>query len=327
MPLFLENEKIDLTIYPEDDFDKNIVKGGKLNAQYTKFKQSIESKFNNRLKPLQDSLNVLFKKDEYLSDKMKALYVELSKAESQDVKIVIYKKIDDFRKIGPNLSPKAKILEDKLKPIYDDQKKFKQEYIENNPTIVSYSFLLEDLIFNKETIDIELAQHTFQILSKANPNHPYNELASNLISANENIKIKKKYIDFSAPDLNGNIINLSDKIKGKVALLNLWATWCGYCIAKSRTMIPIYNEFKDKGFIIIGVAGEFKNTDNLVKRLEKEKWPWLNLVELDRKYDVWVKYGVNGGGGGIFLIDENGNILAENPTAEEVRKELESRLN
>lgn len=49
--------------------------------------------------------------------------------------------------------------------------------------------------------------------------------------------------------MNGNIINLSDKIKGKVALLNLWATWCGYCIAKSRTMIPIYNEFKDKGFI------------------------------------------------------------------------------
>lgn len=192
MPLFLENEKIDLTIYPEDDFDKNIVKGGKLNAQYAKFKQSIESKFNNRLKPLQDSLGVLFKKDEYLSDKMKSLYVELSKAESHDVKIVIYKKIDDFRKVGSYLSPKAKILEDKLKPIYDDQKKFKQEYLENNPTIVSYSFLLEDLIFNKEKIDIELAQHSFQILSKANPNHPYNELASNLISANRNIKIKKK---------------------------------------------------------------------------------------------------------------------------------------
>lgn len=327
MPLFLENEKIDLTIYPEDDFEKNIVNGGKLNAQYAKFKQSIESKFKNRLRPLQDSLNVLFEKDEYYSDKMKALYVELSKAESQDVKIVIYKKIDYFRKVGSYLSPKAKILEDKLKLIYDDQKKVKQEYIENNPTIVSYSFLLEDLIFNKETIDIELAQHTFQILSKVNPNHPYNELASNLISAIENIKIKKKNIDFSAPDLNGNIINLSNKIKGKVALLDLWATWCGPCIAKSRTMIPIYNEFKDKGFIIIGVAGEFKNTDNLVKRLEKEKWPWLNLVELDRKNDIWVKYGVNGGGGGIFLIDENGNILDEDPTAEEVRKELEFRLN
>ena len=121
MPLFLENEKIDLTIYPEEDFDKNIVNGGKLNAQYAKFKQSIESKFNNRLRPLQDSLNVLFEKDEYYSDKMKALYVELSKAESQDVKIVIYKKIDDFRKVESYLSPKAKILEDKFDYDFDSE--------------------------------------------------------------------------------------------------------------------------------------------------------------------------------------------------------------
>ncbi|MGS2740853.1 hypothetical protein [Sinomicrobium sp. M5D2P17] len=52
-----------------------------------------------------------------------------------------------------------------------------------------------------------------------------------------------------------------------------------------------------------------------------------NLVELDRKNNIWQKYGVDGGGGGIFLIDENGIILVKDPTAEEVRKELEARLN
>lgn len=192
---------------------------------------------------------------------------------------------------------------------------------------MSYSFLLDNLIFNRETIDINSAKKTFKILSKANSNHPYNELASSLINAIENVKIGKEYTDFSAPDLNGNNIKLSDKIKGKVALLDLWATWCGPCIAKSRTMIPLYDEYKDKGFIIIGVAGEFKNTDRLVKFLEKEKWTWLNLVELDRKNAIWQKYGVDGGGGGMFLIDEKGTILSKDPTAEEVRKELESRLN
>ncbi len=92
-------------------------------------------------------------------------------------------------------------------------------------------------------------------------------------------------------------------------------------------MVPLYDEYKDKGFTIIGVAGEFKNTDRLVKFLKKEKWEWTNLVELDRKNKIWQKYGVDGGGGGIFLIDENGLILAKDPTATEVRKELESRLN
>jgi len=38
-------------------------------------------------------------------------------------------------------------------------------------------------------------------------------------------------------------------------------------------MVPVYNEFKDKGFTIVGVAGELKNTSRLAKFLKKEKWP------------------------------------------------------
>jgi peroxiredoxin/DNA-binding SARP family transcriptional activator len=327
MPLFLENEKIDLTIHSEDEFDKNIVSGGKLNSQYKKYKQNFEAEFNDRVKPLQDSISALFEKNEYNSDTVKELYNELRESKSQDKNIVIYKKIDDLRKADKHLSPKAKVLEAKLKPIYEEQKRFQQEYIENNPTIVSYSFLLQDLIYNAERIDIDLAKKNHQKLSKANPNHPYNDLALNLLNAIENIKVGKKYIDFSAPDLNGNIVKLSDEIDGQIAVLDLWATWCGPCIAKSRTMVPLYNEYKDQGFTIVGVAGEFKNTDRLIKFFEKEKWPWLNLVELDEKNNIWQKYGVDGGGGGIFLIDKNGEILAINPTAEEVRKQLEKRLN
>lgn len=145
------------------------------------------------------------------------MYTKLRKAKNQDEKVVIYKKIDDLIKTEQYLSPKAKLLEDKLKPLHDKQKKFQQEDIKNNPTIVSYSFLLDNLIYNKETLDINSAKHNFQILSKANPNHPYNDLDSNLINAIENIKVGEKYIDFSAPDLDGNKVKLSEKINGKIA--------------------------------------------------------------------------------------------------------------
>lgn len=326
MPLFLENEKINLTLYPEEEFDKNIVEGGKLNAAYKNFEQKLEDEFNLRLKPIKDSLSSFSKNDEFFSDEMELLHTELRNAKNQDEKLIIYKKIEDLETIDQHLSPKARKLNDRLKIIYDEQKKYTYQYIRNNPTIVSYYFLLEDLENNKETIDINAIENTFKILSKANPNHPYNDLASNLINAIDNIKVGKKFTDFSSSDLNGNKVKLSDKINGQIALLDLWATWCGPCIAKSRTMLPIYNEYKNKGFTIIGVAGEYKNTDRLVKFLEKEKWPWLNLVELDRKNGIWLKYGVEKGGGGIFLIDEKGTILAKDPTAKEVRKELESRL-
>jgi len=327
IPLFLENEKIELTIFSEEEFNKNIVNGGNLNAQYKKYKQDYENTFNDKTKPLYDSISELFKNDEYNSDKAKALYTELGESKSQDEKNVLYKKLDDLKKADQHLSPKAKILEDKLKPIYEEQKRFKQEFIENNPTIVSYYFLLQELIYYKDNVDVNLAKTNYQRLSKANPNHPYNELALDLINAIDNIKVGRKYIDFSAPDLNGNEIKLSNEIDGKIAILDLWATWCGPCIAKSRSMVPLYNEYKDKGFTIVGVAGEFENTDRLVKHLEKEKLPWLNLVELDRKNNIWQKYGVGNAGGRIFLIDKNGEILAIEPTAEEVRRELETRLN
>ena len=326
MPLFLENENIDLTIYSEEEFDKNIVEGGKLNAEYKKYKENVEARFNPSLIPLQDSLNVLFENDRYNSEPMKALYTELRAAENQDERVVIYKKIEDLRKAGQHLSPEAEIVENKLKPIYDERKKFEQEYIEENPNIVAFYFLLNDLIFNREQIDLDAARENLRILSEANPGHPYNKLASGLLYGLENNKVGKKFTDFSAPDLEGNEVKLSEEIQGKLALLDLWATWCGPCIAKSRTMVPVYEEYKEKGFTIIGVAGEFENTDRLVSFLDKEKWPWQNLVELDRRNSIWQKYGVDGGGGGMFLIDEEGLILAKDPTAEEVRRELETRL-
>ena len=327
MPLFLENEKIDLTIYPEEEFDINIVKGGKLNAQYLKYKQRFKNKFEDRIEPLKNSFRSLLENNEYFSDEMNALKVELTEAKNQNEKNLIYKRIDNLEKAERHLSPKAKILEEKFKPIGGEQKEFRQEYIRNNPTTVSFFFLLEDLIYKDETLDINSIKTSFKILSKANPDHPYNDLASKKITAIENIKVGKKYVDFFAPDLEGKKVKLSDQINGQVALLDLWATWCGPCIAKSRTMVPLYNEYKDKGFTVVGVAGEFKNTNRLVKFLEKEKWPWLNLVELDRENAIWQKYKVEGGGGGIFLIDEEGIILAKNPSAEEVRFVLESRLN
>ncbi|MDV7139128.1 TlpA disulfide reductase family protein [Maribacter sp. TH_r10] len=327
MRVFLENENIDLTIYPEEEFDKNVVEGGSLNAEYKNYQQNLKNRFFERIKPLNDSISALHINYEYNSDKVRVLYDKLQEIKNQEQKIVVYKKIDELRKVNQHLSPKAQILEEKLKSIYDEINKFQQEYIENNPTIVSYSFLLENLIYYKETLDVNSTKNAYSVLSKANPDHPYNDLAFSLINAIENVKVGKKYIDFSAPDLNGNEVKLSDKIDGKVALLDLWATWCSPCIANSRKMVPVFEEFKDKGFTIVGVAGEFKNTTRLIEFLEKEKWHWLNLVELDRKNGIWQKYGVDGGGGGMFLIDDNGIILAKDPTAEEAKQILESRLN
>jgi peroxiredoxin len=209
---------------------------------------------------------------------------------------------------------------------FQDEIELKNTYIFENPSIVSYFFFLNNLIYFQDMVNLDQATKQYEVLSRKNENHPYNELAKNLLLAMKKVKIGNKFIDFNAPDLNGESVNLSNEIKGKVALLDLWATWCGPCIKKSREVIPIFEEFKDKGFTVIGVAGEFKNTNRLENFLKKEKWPWKNLVELDRENNIWQKYGVDSGGGGMFLIDEKGKLLAINPDPEKIRKELEKRF-
>ncbi len=143
--------------------------------------------------------------------------------------------------------------------------------------------------------------------------------------ASRDIKVGGKYHDFTAPDINGKEHTLSEEIKGKYALIDLWASWCGPCRRTSMSMIPVYEAYKDKGFTIVGVARE-TNVKNMARAVEKDKYPWLNLVELNDKVHIWEYYGIGNAAGGTFLVAPDGTILAVSPTAEEVKTILEKKL-
>lgn len=151
--------------------------------------------------------------------------------------------------------------------------------------------------------------------------HPYHKTLSLMYEAGDPAP-GKKYTDFSAPDLEGNIVKISDRIGGKVAIIDLWASWCGSCRRHSKEFIPFYEKYHDKGFEIIGVAREKSSTEAMVKAIKRDGYPWLNLVELDDVNSIWKKYHTGNGGGKIVMVDKDGTILAVNPSAEEVEKIL-----
>lgn len=133
----------------------------------------------------------------------------------------------------------------------------------------------------------------------------------------QSIKVGDSFIDFTAPDVNGVMHTLSEEIKGKVALIDLWASWCGPCRRESMSMIPLYEKYKDKGFTVVSVARESRQKD-MEAAIKKDGYPWLCLLELNDAGKIWEKYGVGNGGGAIFMVDKEGKILAVKPSAEEV---------
>jgi peroxiredoxin len=75
--------------------------------------------------------------------------------------------------------------------------------------------------------------------------------------------------DFTLPDLEGNQISLST-YKGRVVLLNFWATWCPPCRLEMPTMEKAYRKYRDKGFEVVAVsvdAGPKSSVKSFLKEL------------------------------------------------------------
>jgi peroxiredoxin len=62
-----------------------------------------------------------------------------------------------------------------------------------------------------------------------------------------------KAADFALGDLDGNTVRLSD-YKGKVVLLNFWATWCSPCASEQPHLEKLYRSYKDRGFVVLAVS-------------------------------------------------------------------------
>lgn len=110
--------------------------------------------------------------------------------------------------------------------------------------------------------------------------------------------------DFSLNDLNGKSVKLSD-FKGRVVLLNFWATWCDVCVEEMDGLNKAYREMKNKGFVVIAVSIDQskKSVSDFVK-LKGLEFPVLLDPEKEVYFDKYAVFGLPTS----FLIDKKGNI-------------------
>lgn len=115
---------------------------------------------------------------------------------------------------------------------------------------------------------------------------------------------RKPAPDFTLQDANGAAVKLSD-LRGKVVLLNFWATWCGPCTVEIPWFVEFEQQYKSKGFEVVGVS------------MDEDGWPAIKPFVAEHKMNYRVLLGTDSVSqlyGGVeslpttFIIDRDGKF-------------------
>lgn len=212
----------------------------------------------------------------------------------------------------------SNVMEKPYKKLIETHNKYLQEFIQkNNSSFASLAAIqqlpAEEFLPTYEKLD--------EGLMKKYPNSSY------VKSFHANVETQKKLaIGTEAPEITMNTpedksLSLSS-LRGKVVLVDFWASWCGPCRAENPNVVKAYNKYKDKGFDVFSVSLD-KDKDKWMAAIAKDGLVWKNHVSDFKHWQspVVQLYNFNGIPYNV-LLDKKGNIIAKNLRGEDLEKKL-----
>jgi peroxiredoxin len=141
-------------------------------------------------------------------------------------------------------------------------------------------------------------------------------LIISISTASGQMKIGDSLPDLELKNNKETTINLVS-LKGKTVLIDFWASWCAPCRLANKKLAPLYNEYKDENFEIVGIS------------LDTDKTKWMNAIQKDKlAYEQLIDAeGFDAKSALLFgveelpnsyLFDASGKLVAINPTEEEI---------
>ncbi len=308
-----------MTLYPYGEaLEKNRIEGGALNDEWSAYllrKRRLSEPYERAMGALYESGTALTPQAQRLLDKM----MDRHAAETESRKAS--RKYMELIRSGEAYRPEFRALMEEQRSV---QRGYLDSLLAGEPTLPRLALLADQLRrFAVEPADVRLFEERYAAVFA---DHPLTRFCSERISAAQ-VREGAPYIDFTAPDLSGAEQRVSELVAGKrLFLLDFWASWCGPCRRSAKALIPIYEKYADRGFTVVGIARECYSTDALLKAVEKDGYPWVNLVELDDRSGLWARYGRYNVAGFQVLIDDEGRIVRFDPEPDELERLLAERL-
>ena len=136
---------------------------------------------------------------------------------------------------------------------------------------------------------------------------------------------------FSAPTPDGKMLSLDD-VKGKLTLIDFWASWCKPCRRENPNVVKVYNKYHKKGLEIISVSLDGSRSQKdpkaaWIKAIEDDKLTWSHVSNLNYFNDPVAKaYNINSIPA-TYLLDQDGKIVAKNLRGDALEKKVAEYLN
>lgn len=255
------------------------------------------------------------------------LYLSKMNEIKKQAKKELRSKVEELQKQGKNpeedtlLMKRNREFMTEYDKLYDEYKAWEIDYYAAHPMQYALFYIANTMQYSSNPKLMNIYHTAYENFHPENPIH--NTILT--LEAASQLKPGQTYIDFEALTEQGKRVKVSSLYRGKVAIINLWASWCGPCRQHSKDLIPLYEKYKEQGFTVVGIARE-DELNSMTQAAKKDGYPWQNFIDLKDELKVWQKNGLSFSGGGMFLIDRDGTILSTSTEADELEPLIRKAL-
>jgi thiol-disulfide isomerase/thioredoxin len=204
------------------------------------------------------------------------------------------------------------------------------QFLNDHPATFTSLLVLQSLFL---ILPINESEAKFYALNEEQKNSNTGKALILKIESNKSTAIGKPVIPFAQIGMDGNMVDIN-AYKGKVVLIDFWGSWCVPCRISHPALKELYDQYKSKGFEIIGISNEIANSNRDKKKqdiawrkaVKEDGLTWPQILYDPAIKDIVKEYDINGYPT-KFLVDQNGKfVMRILGNSEKLHAELAAKL-